>query len=195
EAEINSASGLATAPIVVPLHAAPTPAAAPLPPKLKSARYYSLDIWRGVACLMLVLYHGTFYADRQWRTFDPDTWTLGAFAINAVGRLWIGVPMFFVVSGYCIGASVDSLRRRPYSLSNYFARRFRRIYPPLWAAYLVTIAFCLGVSQWPTMYAECEQLPKVADLPWITWLGNVTATESWLARFVGQEPRYLMANT
>jgi peptidoglycan/LPS O-acetylase OafA/YrhL len=168
----------------------------PLPPKPKSARYQSLDMWRGVACLMLVFYHCTFYADRDWRTLDPDTWSLGALALNAVTRLWIGVPMFFVVSGYCIAASVDSLRRKPHSLANYFARRFRRIYPPLWAAFALVIAFCLLAGYlWPAAYSKCAQLPRLEQMPLLAWLGNFTATESWLPNFSGAKPNYLMLNT
>ena len=100
----------------------------------RSSRYQSLDVWRGAACLMLVMYHGTFYASHSWKSSDPSTWTVGGLAINLLGRMWIGVPIFFVVSGYCIAASSDASRRRTHSLRTYFARRFRRIYPPLWIA-------------------------------------------------------------
>ena len=172
------------------------PAAPALPPKPKSARYQSLDMWRGVACLMLVFYHTTFYADAGWRTLHPETWSLGSLALNLVTRLWIGVPMFFVVSGYCIAASVDSLRRKPHSLTNYFARRFRRIYPPLWAGFAVAIAFfaVLAVA-WPEMFARCLQLPALSELSLLAWIGNLTASESWLSTVTGHEPHYLLLNT
>src|SRR5262245_33641347 len=45
----------------------PTPAPA-APAKPKATRYQSLDMWRGLACLMLVIYHGTFYAEHSWRS-------------------------------------------------------------------------------------------------------------------------------
>ena len=31
-------------------------------PPARSARYHSLDFWRGVACLLVIVYHSTFYA-------------------------------------------------------------------------------------------------------------------------------------
>ena len=66
-----------------------------LPPKPTTARYNTLDVVRGMACLMLMFYHATFYAERSWISSDPSTWTLGGLGINLVGRLWMGVPMFF----------------------------------------------------------------------------------------------------
>jgi peptidoglycan/LPS O-acetylase OafA/YrhL len=172
------------------------PSPSPLPPKPKSARYQSLDMWRGVACMMLVFYHTTFYADAGWRTLHPETWSLGSLSLNLLTRLWVGVPMFFVVSGYCIAASVDSLRRKPHSLTNYFARRIRRIYPPLWAGFGVAIAFFALLAFFsPAMFARCVQLPALSELSLLAWIGNFTATESWLSTVAGQKPNYLLLNT
>ena len=98
-----------------------------LPPKPTNTRYESLDAWRGAACLMLLLYHATFYAEQTFQLSNPASWTLAALPLNLIRKCWIGVPIFFVISGYCIAASIDSLRRRPHSLWDYFVRRFRRI--------------------------------------------------------------------
>jgi peptidoglycan/LPS O-acetylase OafA/YrhL len=153
-------------------------------------------MWRGVACMMLVFYHTTFYADAGWRTLHPETWSLGSLGLNLVTRLWVGVPMFFVVSGYCIAASVDSLRRKPHSLTNYFFRRIRRIYPPLWAGFGLAVAFfALMGALWPEMFARCVQLPPLSDLSVRAWIGNFTASESWLSTVTGYEPQYLLRNT
>lgn len=166
------------------------------PKRVKSTFYQSLDMWRGMACLMLVFYHCTFYAELAWRTFDPSTWTLGSLALNLVTRLWIGVPMFFVVSGYCIAASVDSLRRKPQSLTTYFIRRFRRIYPPLWASLAFAVAFVLvAMYAWPEAFAHCAQLPRLADFSVRAWIGNLTASESWLATLTGNSAQYILLNT
>ncbi len=206
-AEIDLELAPPTTPIAVPLAPARTKKPAgdripaktsppALPPKPKSARYQSLDMWRGVACMMLVFYHTTFYADAGWRTLHPETWSLGSLTLNLVTRLWIGVPMFFVVSGYCTAASVDSLRRRPHSLSNYFARRLRRIYPPLWAGFAFAIGFVLvAATFWPEMFIKCAQLPRLEQFSLSAWLGNFTASESWLSALNGRAPQYLLLNT
>ncbi|HXN41580.1 MAG TPA: hypothetical protein VN918_07325, partial [Myxococcaceae bacterium] len=53
-------------------------------------RYASLDAWRGIASLLVLVWH------RYWlRT--PIT-----------NGFWLGVQLFFVISGYCIAAAVDN---------------------------------------------------------------------------------------
>ena len=64
----------------------------------------------GIACLAVVVFHSTQYAvtvdnDQGLRAASLDRWLA---AITA--RMWIGVPMFFVISGYCISATADSSR-------------------------------------------------------------------------------------
>src|ERR1041385_8984713 len=103
------------------------PATLPTP---RSPRYYSLDMWRGIACLMIVVFHATFYA----REAVHPTGGLPDKFLGLAGKLFIGVPLFFVISGYCISAAADSARRRQNTVPSYFRRRFRRIYPPFWAA-------------------------------------------------------------
>lgn len=167
-----------------------------LPARPKDTRYLSFDFWRGTACLMLLCYHAIFYADRGWEMHDRSTWTAGSIAIRVIGWLWIGVPMFFVVSGYCIAGSVDSLRRKPTSLREYFARRIRRIYPPLWIMLGIAITFTGIVNLFPTLAEKCEQIPHVAEYSIGTWIGNFTATEAWLHRAAdSQQATYVMPNT
>jgi peptidoglycan/LPS O-acetylase OafA/YrhL len=169
---------------------------APLAPKPKNARYESLTLWRGVACLMLVIYHAAFYSEHSFRLRDRSTWTVGGVAISCLDRLAMGVPIFFVVSGYCIAASIDSLRRQPHSLRQYFWRRLRRIYPPLWAAYLIAIAVTLvTMVASASVYAECVHLPRLAKFSIGNWIGNLTASESWLRRIHGSPRAFLLPNS
>src|SRR5437867_860676 len=72
--------------------------------KPRSSRYQSLDLWRGAACLMLVVYHASFFVSTELRLWDLSAWTSGDAAIKAAQLMWIGVPLFFVVSGFCIAA-------------------------------------------------------------------------------------------
>lgn len=166
-----------------------------LPPKPRTTRYESLDMLRGVACLMLLLYHSTFYADLTFRLGQPESWSLAGLPLSIVRKMWIGVPIFFVISGYCIAASIDSLRRRPHSLWDYFVRRFRRIYPPLWVMCGITIVFSLSMSFIPIVAENCKQLPNVAEFTLGNWLGNFAAAEAWRPTVMGAESNYLMPNT
>lgn len=143
-------------------------------------RYASLDLWRGVACLLVLLHHGTFT--------EPST---SAYAsLGAAGkvwsqvamRLWLGVPIFFVISGYCIAATADAQRRRHgRPAADYFYRRFRRIFPPYWAVLLCTVGLftLIDVALWPASLSGVGEFLR----PWwyspSQWFGNLTLTEMW----------------
>src|SRR6185503_13603069 len=67
-------------------------------------RYLSLDFWRGVACLCIVVFHACFYVATP-ELLKRVTAHGGSFAEWAMAGstwLWVGVPIFFVISGYCI---------------------------------------------------------------------------------------------
>ncbi len=69
----------------------------------------------------------------------------------------LGVPLFFVISGYCISAAADRARRHDHPVRTYFIRRFRRIYPPLWAVIAASILFFVAVDYvaWPGLLSSC----------------------------------------
>jgi peptidoglycan/LPS O-acetylase OafA/YrhL len=167
-----------------------------LPPP-RNPRYQSLDIWRGVACLMVVVFHASLYglprdqASRQ--SLDPATgWIAGI-----VDKLWLGVPFFFVISGYCIAVTSDTARRQPRAVVHFFIRRFRRIYPPYWCACLATL-FLLAIvwtTGWPPLFQHTlgfVHLENPAAFNAWQWLGNMTLTESWLVHFTTGQATYIL---
>src|SRR6187549_1517814 len=84
--------------------------AVPLSPRCP--RYQALDFWRGIAVVFVVVFHSTYYAaspalEDAVRTAQGSLFEL---LIAASTRLWVGVPMFFVISGYCIAAAADATR-------------------------------------------------------------------------------------
>ncbi len=154
-------------------------------------RYKSLDLWRGIACLLVVMYHATIIECVTGRKQVPEGWLPNATRaiLDVTHYMWIGVPMFFVISGYCISATADSLRRRPLAVRTYFYRRVRRIYPPYWAALLLLVPFVLAVDYclFPNRLLFREpwaQLPPWWRTGW-QWLGSITLTETWRHYFVG----------
>lgn len=146
--------------------------------------------------MMLVLYHTSFYVPSELSLRDSATWSVPNGAVKAASLLWIGVPIFFVVSGFCIAASVGARPDRPYSLKTYFGRRFWRIYPPLWLACLWAVGVTWLISAlWPGLHHACVQLPRWDDWSIWNWVGNISATESWQHHVTGTKPHYLMKNT
>jgi len=91
--------------------------------KIPSSDYRpDIDGLRAVAVLLVVFYH-----------FDPDLVTGG----------FIGVDMFFVISGYLItGIIVKGIQAGNFSLVDFYVRRCRRILPTLFT--MLVVIFGLG---------------------------------------------------
>jgi peptidoglycan/LPS O-acetylase OafA/YrhL len=105
------------------------------------ANSYGADILRGVAILMVVVYHAF---GPNWGYFVPWSDWLRDFSASPSRALlwcypitfgWVGVPLFFVISGFCIHYSF--LRATRFDARHFFWRRFWRIYPTYIAALLV----------------------------------------------------------
>jgi peptidoglycan/LPS O-acetylase OafA/YrhL len=168
----------------------------PVPPP-RNPRYQSLDTWRGVACLMVVVFHASLHGlpagPVSWQSLDRTTHLVA----GVVSKLWLGVPFFFVISGYCIAVTADSARRKPGALAHFFVRRFRRIFPPYWCACLATLAVVAGVwaAGWPPLFQHTTifvHLEAPATFTAWQWLGNGTLTESWLAHFTGERSTFIL---
>lgn len=93
---------------------------------MEKDRDYKLDCLRGIASMWIVLFHVN-----EVIVYEPNLYTTFA----KYGHL--GVVMFFVISGFCIALVVEKSK----SGSNYFKRRWFRIYPP----YLVSLLIVLLV--------------------------------------------------
>ncbi|MEO7192301.1 MAG: TIGR03087 family PEP-CTERM/XrtA system glycosyltransferase [Vicinamibacterales bacterium] len=98
-------------------------------------RFALLDPLRGIAALWVFLYHADF-SDPWW----------AALGLHALGRLGdMGVPMFFVLSGFCITGAGRSAARAG-SVLTFVYRRVRRIYPPYWASVAVVAALPFAIE-------------------------------------------------
>ena len=94
-----------------------------------------IDALRGIAALGVACYHITRYepAPQPAREIIP-----GALAF-VFDHAWIGVQVFFVISGFVIAYSLRSARITPGYFANYALRRSIRLDPPYW----ITILFVL----------------------------------------------------
>ena len=91
----------------------------------------SLDSIRGVAILMVLLFHG--FGGFDW-TFLGGVW--GPLCHAAVGYGRLGVQLFFVLSGFLITGLLMKAREQPDYYRNFYIRRVLRIVP----VYLVMLA-------------------------------------------------------
>lgn len=160
-------------------------------------RYRLLDAWRGFACLLLVVFHSTMHVTRS--VSPGQTWwsRCGHWLVSSTQFFDIGVPLFFVISGYCIMATLESRQRQGEGLREFVWRRFHRIYPPYWIALLIS-ALVIGVSEWflwPGLFTRSSfRMLAPWQLGLREWLGNLSLTESWRYHLAGGDVRYLIGH-
>ncbi len=162
----------------------------PRPPR-SNPRYKALDVFRGLACVMVVLHHTGFVV------LESDVIGTGMEhglrrAVVSFLHMAIGTPMFFVISGYCVLARMDVLRKRGESPWNFLGKRLWRTFPPYWVALLGFVIVVVGLNRLglDRLYRGVHALelyePTTLDL-W-QWMGNITLTETWRPRvgFAGE---------
>jgi peptidoglycan/LPS O-acetylase OafA/YrhL len=94
-------------------------------------RIVALDIIRFFAALSVVLYH---YISR----FDSNVYPLMS-EVTKFG--YLGVPLFFMISGYVIALSANNR-----TAFQFAASRFVRLYPALWASVIFTVLIMLFLT-------------------------------------------------
>lgn len=112
------------------------PGAATVPGPI-SSRLPALDLMRFVAASMVLLYHYGF------RGAAADGFLQAAFPeIAGWARYgYLGVPLFFMLSGFVILLTVDAGKGVP---SHFAASRISRLYPVFWAAAALTFVLMRG---------------------------------------------------
>ena len=126
---------------------------------------FSLEIARGLAALWVFVYHMRL-------GLQP-----GPFRLLADAG-FLGVPLFFVISGYCMMASCRGIIAKRQPAGTFLRRRLRRIFPPFWASILVALAVpFLNVSiaaaqgagfHWPS--------PRWYEFSLVDWVALATLT-------------------
>lgn len=124
-------------------------------------RLPTLDFLRFVAAAMVVLFHYTFRAaaDGKYSSVsfpELDNWTRYGF---------LGVDLFFIISGFVILLTVDAGQGRP---GHFVASRISRLFPAFWAAATLTFIVCLRTDP-PFVVSPQDYLLNLGMLP--SWLG------------------------
>ncbi|HJZ90773.1 MAG TPA: acyltransferase [Gemmataceae bacterium] len=147
-------------------------------------RYPLLNYLRGVAAVWVFAHH------LAWSRADVT-------APGVILRGYFGVPMFFVISGFCLAAAARQARDRGDSMGTFLTRRLLRVYPPLWAALgVAVVVYAFGPAfGWPAGPFGAEYAPPSwAERPAGDWLGTMTLTQAFTG--VGEYPwrKFLFVN-
>lgn len=118
---------------------------------LSEGRLQSIDALRGIAALGVVFYHAV------WQSSNVVPGNIFRWPVKSLQFLssfgYIGVFLFFVISGFCIHLQWAKARAsgQPQSIQfgTFWRRRFRRLYPPYliaFALFLVMAALTTGIN-------------------------------------------------
>lgn len=88
-------------------------------------RIKELDAFRGIAALAVVLYHYTTIYSKEFDVASPAYFSFG----------WLGVPFFFILSGFVITLTIKNCQ----SAWVFLKKRFLRLYPTFWICVLITL--------------------------------------------------------
>ena len=119
----------------------------------------ALDGLRGIAAALVVLLHFTLFVPAN---------PVESFFSRGMGTGWMGVDLFFVLSGFLITGILYDSRESPAYFRNFYARRSLRIFP-LYYAYLFAIFTVLPRVQGGAVAGPAEESARI----WIwTYLSN-----------------------
>ena len=131
-------------------------------------RLYEIDLLRITAALAVVLYHYTFSG------YAGHLTSVGYPAVSIVTRYgYLGVDMFFVISGFVV--LLSAWGRRPHE---FVISRVVRLYPAYWVAVTITAIVAITLSHGlfkvtPVQYIAnltmFNSLPNIANVDVVYW--------------------------
>lgn len=127
-------------------------------------RIAGLDTLRGLAILLVLLYHCT--------PNDNPNLGLSSLLFKVATAGWLGVDLFFVLSGYLVGSAILNLKQRGRPISVFFWNRLLRIMP----IYYLTLILVLIV--YPKLYGlETPPLEQTYSY-WLYLSNNIVDLKS-----------------
>ena len=115
-------------------------------------RIKELDAYRGLAALSVVLYHYTTIYAKDFGVESDAYFSYG----------WLGVPFFFILSGFVITLTVERCKTG----WEFLKKRFLRLYPTYWICMLITLAV-IG-------FTKSQSVHPMFDRPLVDILMNFT---------------------
>ncbi len=132
-------------------------------------RYLELDGVRGVAIVLTVVCNTVVLRGSQ---FDERIWSTLADAG------WIGVQLFFVLSGFLITGILIDTKGNPRYFGNFYARRALRIFPIYFFVLAIIFTWCF--------FSPYRSIP-LNPLCYILFVSNfcIAANGSWVEGYLG----------
>jgi peptidoglycan/LPS O-acetylase OafA/YrhL len=132
----------------------------------------ALDGVRGVAILLVLVLHFSRYG----HGLVPSGLFIDRLYYRVAGAGWIGVDLFFVLSGFLITSILYDAKGGAHYFRNFYARRVLRIFPLYYGALILFLVVLPRL--WPD-HAGLQSM--VRDGPWYwTYLSNLKiARDGW----------------
>jgi peptidoglycan/LPS O-acetylase OafA/YrhL len=133
-------------------------------------RFAIIELLRGFAAIWVFCCH--FQFSEAFQTAFPSL-----HKVLKAGSL--GVPMFFVLSGFCIAASAVGSQRKDRSVWEFFERRFKRIYPPFWLSIFVvaSVPFVIEVLSCFKTGVFVSPAPAYLDFSFQDWIKLISLAQ------------------
>jgi len=153
------------------LPSSPTPPDPPAPknPRSHSGLIPALDGLRGIAILLVLFHHLTIYRPTE----GVDQW-IAVFPLLG----WVGVDLFFVLSGFLITGLLIDARGGERFFSSFYARRTLRIFP---LYYLVLFLALVVLPNFPAVHRVLVgPYPLPPLMPYWLYLTNFSIADRGL---------------
>ncbi|WP_338413285.1 acyltransferase [uncultured Sphaerotilus sp.] len=103
----------------------------------KPERSHEIDLLRGVACISVVLFHFLYRGQQD----DWITDRVGSLLSEIARYGYLGVDLFFIISGYVVFSSAQGMTVRAF-----VASRVARLYPAYWVAVCMTAGLAWALA-------------------------------------------------
>jgi peptidoglycan/LPS O-acetylase OafA/YrhL len=146
------------------------------PINVHQTRVLELDGIRGIAISAVFLFHLGGFIHEHVKT------QIGQFVLHAFGLGWVGVDLFFVLSGFLITSILIETKEEPGYFRNFYARRVLRIFPLYYLCLAIVAALFLAL---PAARGSYAGLYQAQVWYWVHLQNWISAFSPFPAAFLG----------
>lgn len=137
----------------------------------------SIQVLRAVAALYVFVFHSQVPLVTPWQNVNSEVTRLTLLG-------WVGVDLFFVISGFVIAWACVLSRSRPESITEFAVKRFFRVVPLYWfATFLAGLLLHKYFTrvEWETFFKGLAFIPNLTEIG--PWLGYPTLHLGWTLNY------------